>query len=189
MNVWNYLEKHDLTDTVCEGLDRLNFNSERVDDVMDAMGRFMLVINYRAKSRFGQFSPRKRSIELTSEYFNGDWDERKADHHNTMLHEVAHLVVHIVHKKSADRIDFRAHKIQSHGREWQSVMRAFGLEPKRCGTSNVLADARLAKKRPHKHLYTCIECGHEHGTQRELKNLERRYHAKCGGKFIYQRVA
>lgn len=185
--VWEYLEEHDLTDTVCEGLDRLNFNPERVDDVMSAMGRFRLVINYRAKSRFGQFSPSKKTIQLTNEYFNGDWDERKADHHNTLLHEVAHLVVHFVHEASAKRVNFRAYKIQSHGREWQSVMRAFGLNPKRCGTSNILNEFR--KTRPHKHLYTCVKCGYSHGTQRELKNIERRYHAKCGGKFSHQQAA
>ena len=156
---------------------------------MDALGSFEVVVNYRAKSQFGKFSPSKHTIELTSEYFNGDWDERKADHHNTLLHEVAHLVVRFVHQASADRVGFRTRKIQSHGREWKSVMLAFGLEPKRCGTSNVLIEARARKKRPAKHLYTCVKCGHEYGTQRKLKNIERRYHVKCGGKLSYQQVA
>lgn len=189
MNVWEYLEKHDLSDIVCEGLDRLNLDSDKVDDVMDAMGRFQLIINLRAKSRFGQFSPSKRTIELTSEYFNGDWDERKEDHHNTLLHEVAHLVVRFAYREDAKNFRYGGCKIQAHGREWKSVMLALGLKPNRCGKSDVLKEARAAKKRPAKHLYTCIKCGHEHGTQRELKHLERRYHAKCGGKLTHRLAA
>jgi len=66
--IWEYLEKHDLTDTVCEGLDRLDLGDGRSDDVLTALAQGSLVINYRAKSRFGLFSPSKQIIELTSEY-------------------------------------------------------------------------------------------------------------------------
>jgi len=186
--IWEYLEKHDLTDTVCEGLDRLDLGDGRSDDVLTALAQGSLVINYRAKSRFGLFSPSKQIIELTSEYFNNDWDSVKEDHHNTLLHEVAHLVVHYAWELPLRRNGgLHRRNVQSHGREWKAVMRAFGLKPERCGKSNILNDVR--KTRTHKHLYTCVKCGYEHATQRELKNMDRRYHAKCGGRFSHQRAA
>jgi len=198
MNVWKYLEKHDLTDIVCEGLDRLNFNSDKVDDVMSALGRFQLVVNYRAKSRFGQFDPNKRTIELTSEYFNGDWELVKEDHHNTLLHEVAHLVVHFVYRTAAGNVPVyrrrgnrirQTNSIQAHGREWKSVMRAFGLAPERCGKSDILADAK--DEIGHKHSYTCEGCGHEYKTMRKLVRLNNRFHGPCGqanGRLVHRQL-
>lgn len=188
MNVYDYLEKHDLIDTVRKGLIRLNLNCDRIEDVTDQLVHFQLVINYRAKSRFGQFSPSKKTIQLTSEYFSGDWDERKDDHTQTLLHEVAHLVVHFAWKQSPSQNAFGS-KIQNHGREWKAVMQAFGREANRCGKSDILKEASAAKKRPAKHIYTCKKCGHEFGKQREMKNLDRRYHVKCGGRFSHQRLA
>jgi len=184
--VWNYLEKHDLADTVCEGLDKLRLDADKIDDVMNELDRFALVINRHAKSRYGQFNPTKRTIELTSEYFNNPWDEVKEDHHNTMLHEVAHLVVHYAFKPEDGNVQFRmtrrgyrrTRKVQAHGQEWKMVMRSFGLNPKRCGSSDILDKAQETKG--HKHLYTCQGCGEEIKTMRVLKNMHRRHCRTCG---------
>lgn len=185
MNIWNYLEKHDLLDTVLEGIDSNPFiTDERADVIMVVLEEFKLVINHRAKRRFGQFSPRRMEINITSEYFNPvhDWEDVKADHHNTLLHEVAHLVIHVY-------IDER---VEAHGQQWKRVMHSFGIaNPKHNGSGKVLKDVKPVRRMTKKHSYTCQKCGYVHETVRELKHLDRRYHSGCGkaGKLVHQRLA
>ena len=185
MNIWNYLEKHDLLNTVLDGIESNPFiTDEHAIAIMKALETYRLVINHRAKKRFGQFSIRKGTIELTSEYFNPVhlWEDVQADHNNTLLHEVAHLVVWI----------YTPRKVDPHGQEWKRVMRSFGIEnPKYSGKGKVLNGLKPVKRMTKKHSYTCQKCGYVHETVRELKDLDRRYHSGCGkaGRLVHQRLA
>lgn len=63
----------------------------------------------------------ERSIRFNSHVFAKYWQESLAD---TIPHEVAHYVSDVM---------FDSRSIKPHGREWQSIMHFFGVEPKtRC---------------------------------------------------------
>lgn len=61
----------------------------------------------------------KRSYRFNSYLFSKFWQE---NFHTTIPHEVAHY---------ASDLLFDHRKIRPHGREWQAIMRFFGVEPSR----------------------------------------------------------
>lgn len=71
----------------------------------------------------------KHTIDINPILLNENKDEML---NVTVPHEVAHCVVHQLYDHSN-----RWSKPQPHGREWQSVMRAFGLDPDRCHCMDV----------------------------------------------------
>jgi predicted SprT family Zn-dependent metalloprotease len=124
---------------------------------------------------------RTSTVEITSEYFiNGQIkDGEETDHHNTLLHETAHVIVYHRYGRT----------VKAHGHEWKRVMHSLGVTPNRVGQSKVLTNANKAAK----HVYTCKDCGQEFKKQRQLKNVDRRFHGKCrhnrhGGKLDHYQV-
>lgn len=112
----------------------------------------------------GQAYYQKNHIRLNPVLFTENIEEFLGD---TVPHEVAHLVARQLHLPKT---------IQSHGVEWQAVMRDFGLKPRRCHSYDV-TNAQVGKAyayrcgcRDHtlssrKHLavtrgarYTCRKC-------------------------------
>ena len=178
MNVWEYLDRNGQCDTVVNALNNLRITQEARDKVLQTLKRYRFTINHRAKSRYGCVKHRIQTMELTSEYFTRGYElheDRAEDHKQTLLHEAAHIIVHVIRPNAS-----------AHGREWKMVMRCLGAKPERCGQGEFLKEARM--KKGVNHLYTCQKCGFEHGTTRELKNIDRRRHIKCGGQFDHKRV-
>ncbi len=69
------------------------------------------------------FHGKPESLNINPDYFKKYYDEQL---NVTVPHEVAHYVVHHVFGN-----------VQTHGREWASVMRVIGLPPDRCHTFSV----------------------------------------------------
>ena len=157
------LRQYGLLAQVEHGLDRLNL-SDNVNEMIGIdMRTWDVVINHRANCRSGLASSGRKRIELTHAYF--DTSGREADRNQTMLHEVAHLVV------------FRAWPhANAHGREWKIVMRAFGAKPDRCSNHSYLHDKREQNA---KHKYECKDCDMVYLTMRKLKNAHLKYHGEC----------
>jgi SprT protein len=91
--------------------------------------------------------------------------------HETLAHELAHLVVH--------RIDRRA---RAHGREWQHVMRTwFGVEPERTHALDVSA---IPVRRQRRFRYACPCRTHELTTVRHhrAQRGQRYLCVHCGGR-------
>lgn len=183
MNVWEYLDRHGQRDNVVNCIDTLlPTNWERHEMVIKALKTYSLVINHRAKGRFGCVKHGKLTMELTSEFFASGYSlhpERVDEHMDTLLHETAHIIVDIAYRKGGLMNGITTgRRIKSHGPEWKRVMRLLGARPERCGKASFLKEAREAKG--HKHEYTCQGCGHVYKTNRVLKNIEHRFHGKCG---------
>lgn len=154
--------------TVCLAKYGLLERVQRVD-VDETIIGWRFVINRRASSRYGYCNYTDQRIETTCHYYNYDGtvkDGEEDDHINTLLHEVAHV---IAGKDS-----------KSHGSVWKAIMRRLGANPRRCGKSTILNDAKAKKlpKKP-KHHYCCKDCDYVILTFRRLKNLDRRYHPPC----------
>lgn len=182
MNVWEYLDRNDKTETVSAALDGLRITQDERDKAMDALNRYKFVINSRAKSRFGCIKHGKMVMELTSEYFTNGYalhEERIADHDQTLLHEAAHIITKMIRPDAS-----------AHGDEWKAVMRALGIKPNRTGSANFLTEARKAAGGPvgKKHAYHCDRCDYVYQCNRRLKNISQRRHAKCGGGFTHKQM-
>lgn len=92
----------------------------------------------------------------------------------TLPHEIAHCVV----------IQKWGHAAQSHGYEWKTVMRAFGLIPHRTHSM----PAKKARKHPRPHVYQCA-CRVYKLTNRMHNSIlsgRRRYCRECGQWLTYQ---
>ena len=76
--------------------------------------------------------------------------ENQDEYHQTIGHEVAHLIAHTL-----DKINNR--KTKPHGWLWQSVMQNLGLKPKRC--HDYKCEPARKVSRPIKR--TCPQCGIE----------------------------
>ncbi len=77
---------------------------------------------------------------------------------STCPHELAHLITREIYGTRADSVN-------PHGPEWKSVMRVFGLEPKRCHSY----DVSLTKRQSFKIQYSCA-CGIDHGITLKAHN-------------------
>ena len=161
-----YLHKHDLLGRIDTGVDKLGLPRETVNEIFDVFHKWVVVINYRAKARSGQASYNKKQVELTCKFFEAAG--READHNQTLLHEVAHIITRHIHG--------HGRHIKAHGREWKRVMVAFGLAPNRCSNYSYIREDR---ENSAKHKYECLDCGVVSHTNRKLKNLHNRYHGPC----------
>ena len=191
MNVWQYLDHNNLCGTVNNALDNLRITQDERDEVVRTLKRFAFAINHRAKSRFGVVKFQKvvkrrvvthEVMELTSEYFTRGYElhEDRADNHmQTLLHETAHIIIHVIRPKA-----------EAHGREWKSVMRALGAKADRTGSATFLTEARQIKQpASKKHAYHCDKCDYVYRCNRRLKNISQRRHGSgCGGNFIHRQV-
>ncbi len=92
-------------------------------------------------------------------------------HSDTIPHEVAHVVTYWLHTART------GHRVRPHGREWQAVMRAFGLEPTRCHSY----DVSRAKVRTERKVPVSCGCGRwtELGIRRAKKALRTGGHYGC----------
>lgn len=89
-------------------------------------------------------------------------------------HEVAHLITDIIYG-----VIIRGYRkgkaIQdSHGREWQYVMRRLGQKPNRCHKMDV-SKVKTRLTRPY--VYTCSNCHHEY-------KITKNRHAKFNGRVV-----
>ncbi len=122
----------------------------------------------RATTRFGSVSTRTRIFRLTS------LDCSEAARRDTILHEVAHIVVFELVSKS-----------ERHGPRWQLLALAFGARPSRAGLDLRFrtASAELRSTRETT-VARCTRCGFEVKRMRRSTRDWRRYlHRGCGGRF------
>ncbi len=184
MKLTAYLDKFDLLDRV----------HRAAGTEWGQLRKWDFTINHRAKGRFGQCNPRKKRVEVTSEYFVGGEvkTEEYKDFINTLLHETAHA---IVFERYGLRAAFKHSEVSAHGPEWKAIMRQLGANPSRTGASKILNKSMAAKRaaNPPKHIYTCKDCGHEFKKKRLLKDADTRYHGGCkrkpnGGKLQHQQI-
>lgn len=185
MKLTTYLDKFDLLDRV----------ESAAGTEWGALRKWNFTVNHRAKGRFGCCFDRKKLVEVTSEYYVGGKvkEEEYKDFINTLLHETAHAIVHERYTLLDD-----LGKIKAHGPEWKAVMRALGLEPKRCGTSKILENARVKRHSTYvqptiNHIYTCKDCGYQFKRTRTMKNWQKSWHRGCKrkpnrGMLIYTRL-
>lgn len=174
MNVLEYLKSNDLDSRVLNGLRELDQNLLPNEILLMKLRNYKFVINHRAKNRHGCVNHHTKVMELTSEYFTNPRHYIKKEdyvegHHQTLLHETAHIITRILYP----------HIHCHHGHEWKYIMRLLGCPPDRCSSNGVLKDA---KKRNAKHSYTCTACNSIFYTSRRLKNITFRYHPACGPK-------
>ncbi len=172
MKLFDYLEKHgelgNATAALAYFVDRKDVLIN--DNVLKA---YKVVIN-DTTTRVGQYSPRKREIEL-HEGLLVDAEGRKEEHRQTLLHEVAHLIQRHIW-------DLNGPRTKSHGWEWQMVMAKLGVPADRCHKSDWMNE-HVANKA--KLVYSCKKCGHEILAQKPRRKLLRNgvYHKRCGGAF------
>lgn len=107
---------------------------------------------------------RRRTIQLHLELLK---DGRENDRNDTFLHEVGYFLAHIF---------YGSWKIKAHGREWKYITYNIGGKPTRCHSYEYFNELSKAGA---KHKYVCQDCGWEHFTKRELKNIEQRHHQGC----------
>jgi len=104
--------------------------------------------------------------------------QNKVDFINrTVPHEIAHLIARTVYGMW----------IKSHGVEWQSVMRKFGIEPKRCHSYD-LTGIKKGRSRPY--VYTC-GCREYNITSLLHNRMQKGSHRKClrcGGRLQFKEV-
>ena len=128
-------------------------------------------------SRTGQIHHRKKRVELHVELLREGREEHRDQ---TLLHETAHLIVALLYPESR----FRHSRIKSHGVEWKIVMRHLGCRTDRCSDHDFINEY-CAKKA--KLMYACKRCEHEFPAQKRWKNVDRKYHPKCGGHLYLKR--
>ena len=95
-------------------------------------------------------------LVINPDYFIKHYDEQL---NVTVPHEVAHYVTHHVYSS----------RVQTHGREWASVMRVIGLRPDRCHTFSLEGVKTRQVEKPYH--YAC-GCDIKH-------NLTKSKHNKC----------
>jgi len=79
-------------------------------------------------------------LVINPDFFKNHYDDQM---NVTVPHEVAHYVTHHIF----------SNRVQTHGREWASVMRAIGLPPDRCHTFSLEGVKTRQVSKPYK--YTC----------------------------------
>ena len=122
----------------------------------------MPTLKFRQSGRIGgyyqppqAFWGKPELISINPDYFKNHYDEQL---NVTVPHEVAHYVTHHVFGN-----------VQSHGREWASVMRAIGLPTDRCHTFSLEGVKTREVAKPYH--YAC-GCDIKH-------NLTKQKHLKC----------
>lgn len=98
---------------------------------------------------------------------------------NTVAHEVAHYIADMV---------YGIKNIKPHGREWQAIMRQFGVEAKVTCSYDLLG---IPQRQHRRFAYQCLCRSHEISTRRHNMILrgQRRYHCPaCKGDIQYSGV-
>ncbi len=172
MNLSTYLEKHGELENATAALKYFEFRKGVIvnDNVLKA---YKVVIN-NTTSRVGQYSPRKREIEL-HEGLLVDAVGRKEEHRQTLLHEVAHLIQRHIW-------DLNGERTTAHGWQWKMVMAKLGIPADRTHKSDWMTEFVANKA---KLIYCCKKCGHEINAQKPRRKLLRMgvTHRYCGGSF------
>lgn len=114
-----------------------------------------VILNTRMGS-YGWAHYATKTIEL-AEHIRND----KAEWTDTLLHEVAHHLNHIIHG------------CDGHGKNWKRIAAAVGAQPVRCGP--VLSPEARAQIKVVE--YTCTDCGHVYTRSRRWPTA--RYHTAC----------
>ena len=159
--VREYLDRNNQLDKAESVIDGFVNHSVALSDALDS---HRLVVNGRAIGRLGAYSARLREIQIHSELLK---PANAAKHIDTLLHETAHLIVHIVYPRAS-----------AHGREWKSVARKLGIAGNRVSKADILDDVRKSRAN---YIYACQNCGYEFHAQRRKKHHPSQYHHKdCG---------
>ncbi len=167
MNLYSYLEKHGELENAAAAL--AYFAERKNDDIKsDIFKCYKMAIN-DTTTRVGQYSPRKRQIELHEGLLV---EGREEEHRQTLLHEVAHLI----HRHIWNGYG------KAHGCEWKMVMGKLGIPANRTHNSEWMKE-HTAKKA--KLVYGCKKCELEIHAQKPRRKLLQMgvYHRNCGGAF------
>ncbi len=123
----------------------------------------------RATTRFGSISTRTRILRLTT------LDCSEATRRDTILHEVAHIVMSELVSKS-----------ERHGPRWKTLARALGARPSGRGVDPRFREASAALRADREQIVArCERCGVEIKRLRRSTRDWRRYaHRGCGGRFV-----
>ncbi len=95
----------------------------------------------------------------------------------TVPHEVAHYVTDLL---------YGFDHIRPHGREWQEVMHAFGIDP-RAAIHHSLDLTGIPQRRQRRHAYRCACRGHELSSVRHVRiqrHAAQYYCRRCGAELI-----
>jgi len=98
--------------------------------------------------------------------------QEKAYLKQTLLHEIAHVCDHLTHQPG------RRYR-QAHGPGWRDWMRAFGAQPERLGSSEILRHLYQQRLKP---VAICQRCGAELQRVRRLNRRRHYLHVNCGGR-------
>ncbi len=164
----------------------LAVNPEQVSEVYGRIGELLAVaarhfgwkvlpaleVSFDLKGQAaGQMQLRGKQMRLR---FNPALMAQNRDHfiRTAVGHELAHAVAALVYGR----------KIKPHGREWQSIMVLFGLEPERCHDYDL---SRVKVRRLQRFRYRCACREHELTSirHRRIQSGERSYICRaCGQK-------
>jgi len=167
MQLTKYIIETGLTDRINIGLLKL-VDEDKALDIWEVFDEWNIVSNSRTTSRSGQCSYMKKQVEIHAVLLKqGQEDARR----QTSIHEISHIVADLI---------YDSRKISGHGREWKSVMRAFGVPANRCSNHDAMKEHRLSKA---KWIYGCEKCDTLFPKMRKKKYDPSRYiHKSCGGR-------
>ena len=106
-----------------------------------------------AVRRFGCCRPKKKEISLSKKIVQLNLDYNPEKVHDTILHEIAHALVHINYGPVK----------HAHGWEWKQTCINIGANPERCYSASEV------KTIQGKHKYVCKNCGREVFTHRKKR--------------------
>ena len=175
-SVADYLTECNLLDQVLDGIDKIPALADEVKEkAINEICEWKMDIISKTAHVAGRCCYYTKKIQLHAELLKSG---READRDVTLLHEIGHLLTGLVYR-------FRVPK--PHGKEWKYITRLIGGTPVRCHSFEYFNEL---SKSGAKHKYICQDCGWEHFTKRELKNIEYRHHNGCkhkknGGHFTH----
>ena len=131
----------------------------------DLRGRTSGMYVVKHKQQYLRFNP-----YIFSKFFEDSLD-------NTVPHEVAHYVSHVL---------FGLNKIRPHGQEWKSIMRTLGAEPRVTGDYDL---SGIPVKRQRRFNYVCDCMTHQLSTVRHnkiVKGQSQYFCRRCERKLLQQ---
>lgn len=131
----------------------------------DLRGRTSGMYVVKHKQQYMRFNP-----FIFSKYFEDSLD-------NTVPHEVAHYVSHIL---------YGLKRIRPHGKEWKAIMHLLGAEPRVTGNYDL---SGISVRRQRRFNYSCDCMTHQLTTVRHnkiAKGQSQYFCRKCDGKLLHQ---
>jgi SprT protein len=125
------------------------------------IGLLQIYDNPRMKSAGGWAYQRQHVIVLNCTMFEDNKDTHPDGYRETLIHELCHILT--------------SRKDKPHGREWQAMMRLFGLEPDRCHNM-------IVPKNAYRAIIQCPSCSAEYrvSAAKERKLADKRlYRYRC----------